>query len=75
MNFLIIFMIRNFWERQIYVEGLKKMEGGAGNMVNDGMGPKVRWEEKHNISVQQAIQAIPSCMGYLLKPTPLIWNL
>ena len=48
------------------------MERGAGNVVNDGMGPKVRWKEKHNISVQQAVQVIPCCMGYLLKPTPLI---
>lgn len=44
--------MRKFWERQIYVEILKKMEGDACNVVNDGMGPNARWEEKHNISVQ-----------------------
>lgn len=51
----------------MYVESLKKMEGGAGNMGNYGMGPKVRWEERHDISAQQAVRKVCP-VGYLLKP-------
>lgn len=47
------------------------MERNAGSVVHNGMRPEVRWEEKHNISVQQAAQE--AChMEYLGKPTPLI---
>lgn len=32
------------------------MEEGAGSVINNGMGPKVRWEEEHNISEKPSMQ-------------------
>ena len=51
----------------MYVESLKKMEGGAGNTVNYGMGSKVMWEEQHDISALQAVRKVCP-VGYRLKP-------
>lgn len=35
---------------------LKKVEGGTGSVINNGMGPKVRWEEEHNASEKSCMQ-------------------